>query len=152
MMSNTKIFRQKQWFLSFFVYLCHVINDLCAGYATGIELEQGALIELSCELPEAIIYYTTDGTCPCESTSKKYDAPIPLNGNMLIKAMAVAPGYADSDIAELNFLMLAIIDIPSDITRQASTATYTLSGVKVKQDGQLPKGIYIRNGQKVVVK
>ena len=63
----------------------------------------GTQIELSCELPEATIWYTLDGSCPCSSENDvhKYEDPITLTGDMLIKAIATAPGWVDSNIAEL---------------------------------------------------
>jgi hypothetical protein len=113
----------------------------------------GTMIELTCELPEATIYYTLDGTCPCAESSasvKKYEAPIPLTSDLVIKAFAKAPGYADSDIVELSFLVTAIRTVNFEVKRPA--ATYTLSGLKVEEGKKLPKGIYIHDGKKVVVK
>lgn len=124
-----------------------------ANYSSGIELEAGTLIELSCELPEAVIYYTLDGTCPCATGSSsviKYEGPIALTDDLTIKAIAVAPGYADSDISELTFVVTAISDIP--VTYKVPTSTYTLTGVKVNDTDKLQKGIYIRNGRKIVIK
>ena len=124
-----------------------------ANYSPGTELEAGTLIELSCELPEAVIYYTLDGTCPCATGSSsviKYEGPIALTDDLTIKAIAVAPGYADSDISELTFVVTAISDIP--VTYKVPTSTYTLTGVKVNQTDRLQKGIYIQNGRKIVVR
>lgn len=124
-----------------------------ANYQVGMELPYGSLIELSCEVPEATIYYTLDGTCPCaegSSSVKKYVEPIPLTSDLTIKAFAKAPGYADSDIVELSFLVTAIRTVTFEVKRPA--ATYTLSGLKVEEGKKLPKGIYIHDGKKVVVK
>ena len=116
----------------------------------------GTQIELTCELPEATIYYTLDGSCPCseENDVHKYEAPITLNGDMVIKAFATAPGYADSDIAELTFLLYdpsGIYVFATDSPARSNT-TYTLSGLKVAKTKHLSKGLYIRNGKKVWVK
>jgi hypothetical protein len=46
----------------------------------------------------AIIYYTTDGTVPT-SNSTRYTAPIKLPATQTIKAIAVAPGWAQSAVA-----------------------------------------------------
>lgn len=62
----------------------------------------------------------------------------------------MAPGYADSDISEFAFVVTAISDIP--VTYKVPTSTYTLTGVKVNDTDKLQKGIYIRNGRKIVIK
>ena len=125
-----------------------------ANYQPSQTYVYGTMIELTCELPEATIYYTLDGTCPCAAGSesvKKYEAPIQLTDNLLIKAYATAPGYQDSDIAELSFMVDAIETVHYDELRRPA-ATFTLSGVKLAEGQQLKKGIYIRGGRKIVVK
>lgn len=124
-----------------------------ANYLAGQTYTIGTLIELQCELPEATIYYTLDGTCPCDETSpsvKKYEAPIPLTAELIIKAFAKAPGYADSDVAELKFMVDAIQTIP--VSYKVPTATYTLQGVKVNDSQPLRKGLYIRGNRKIIVR
>ena len=46
--------------------------------------------------PGATIYYTTNGTTPT-TASNKYTGPITINTSELIIAIAVAPGYANSN-------------------------------------------------------
>ena len=121
-------------------------------YSDGDVLDDNTLIYLSCELPEATIYYTTDGTCPCNSSSaKRYEGPILFMDNMTLKVIATAPGYEDSDIAEYNFYVSEIVGLPVVQPVQVE-GTYTLSGQKVSQNASLRKGIYIRNSRKVVVR
>ena len=125
-----------------------------ANYVDGIELEYGSLITLSCDVPEAVIYYTLDGTCPCDIGSAsvhRYDGPIALTGSMTLKAMATAPGYADSDVAEYSFWLTAIASLPDD-TRQPAAATYNMAGQRLQQGAALGKGVYIINGKKISVK
>jgi hypothetical protein len=43
----------------------------------------------------ATVYYTTDGTTPTTS-STKYTGPITITGSVILKFIAVAPGYAQS--------------------------------------------------------
>ena len=77
-----------------------------ANYLTGTELYYGTPIELSCDLPDAAIYYTLDGTCPCEQESDKvfrYRQPFILDTSTTVKAMAVANGYAESDVKVLSY-------------------------------------------------
>lgn len=80
-----------------------------ANYMSNTQLYYGTKITLSCEQPDAVIYYTLDGSCPCEQESDhvfRYTGPIVANGPLLIKAMAIAPGYTESDINELHFPLL----------------------------------------------
>lgn len=128
-----------------------------ANYVDGIELTYGMLIELTCEVPEAVIYYTLDGTCPCDSKSAmRYEGPIALTGEMTLKAYAVAPGYADSDIAEYSFFLNAITETTINNEPMVRKGVYDLQGRKLS-DGtdvnvKMKKGIYIINGEKVVVR
>ena len=73
-----------------------------ASIASGSEVEKGTAVYLYCKTEGATIYYTLDGSCPCEpgDARKTYDGtPIIINGNVTIKAMAVAEGLYDSDVA-----------------------------------------------------
>ena len=73
-----------------------------ASIASGSEVEKGTEVYLYCKTEGATIYYTLDGSCPCDNTSvrKVYDGrPIIINANVTIKAMATAPDLYDSDVA-----------------------------------------------------
>ena len=58
-------------------------------------------VTISCDEPTATIYYTLDGSEPTTS-STRYAAPFALRRNAVVKAIAVADGMADSDIATLT--------------------------------------------------
>ena len=127
-----------------------------SNYAPSQAYPEGIEIELSCELPEATILYTLDGSCPCSTGNdvRTYSSPILLTSNLVIKAVASAPGYVDSDIVELSFKIddgtgMVVVE-KRHVTN--NNATYTLSGVNVGKRQNLPKGVYIRNGKKIVVK
>ena len=88
-----------------------------ASIASGSTVEKGTAITLTCETEGATIYYTTDGTCPCDETGsrKVYDGtPIIINESVTIKAMAVAKDMYDSDVAEFVY----IVDNTSGIEEQ----------------------------------
>lgn len=79
-----------------------------ANYLSGTQLYYGSVVELSCELDDAIIYYSLDGTCPCSTGSesvKRYTEPITVTGDMQLKAVAMAKGYTDSKIMEWNYTL-----------------------------------------------
>ena len=73
-----------------------------ASIASGSEVESGTEVYLYCSTPGATIYYTLDGSCPCDPTPARmmYDGtPIIINSTVTIKAMATAPDLYDSDVA-----------------------------------------------------
>lgn len=77
-----------------------------ANIASGTVVEKGTAIILSCTTEGATIYYTTDGTCPCDETGsrKVYDGtPIVIENSVTLKAMAVAPDLTESDVAEFVY-------------------------------------------------
>ena len=73
-----------------------------ASIASGSEVEKGTAVYLYCMTEGVTIYYTLDGSCPCDNTParKVYDGtPIIINSTTTIKAMATAPDLYDSDVA-----------------------------------------------------
>lgn len=74
--------------------------------ASGTSVGKGTAITLSCTTDGATIYYTLDGSCPCDNISGRlvYDGtPIIINESVTIKAMAVASGKYDSDVAVFSY-------------------------------------------------
>jgi hypothetical protein len=51
------------------------------------------------------VYYTTDGSVPSPGmgTTKQYGSPFTLSTSATVKALAVAPGYINSAIAQANY-------------------------------------------------
>lgn len=77
-----------------------------ANIVTGSTVARGTEIWLQSSTPDAVIYYTTDGSCPCDENSSRmeYDGtPIIVESNITIIAMAVAEGLEDSNIAEFTY-------------------------------------------------
>ncbi len=73
-----------------------------ATIANGSKVPKGTAVYLRCSTPGATIYYTLDGSCPCDNTParKVYDGlPIIINGALTIKAMATVPDLYDSEVA-----------------------------------------------------
>lgn len=88
-----------------------------ANIASGSVVSKGTAVMLSCETDNATIYYTLDGSCPCDNTDarKVYDGtPIIINETMTIKAMAMAPDMYESEVAEFSYIVddaTGVIDI-----------------------------------------
>lgn len=69
--------------------------------ASGTAVYRGTKIELTTDSKNAVIYFTTDGSCPCdeEGTRRKYTVPIIINDDTQILAMT-SVGNSDEDVSE----------------------------------------------------
>ena len=79
-----------------------------ASIASGSVVEKGTEITLSCETEGATIYYTTDGSCPCNETGnrKVYDGtPIVINETTTLKVMAVGKDMYESDVVTYYYIV-----------------------------------------------
>ena len=124
-----------------------------ASLISGVEVKYGTTLRLSCVTPDAVIYYTTDGTCPCDNPNRlRYDGSIILTHDVTLKAVAEAPGYAESDVATFIYK----VTIPEGIDQPEGDPTadpvFTIHGMKVEDVNTLQKGVYVRQGKKIVVK
>lgn len=73
---------------------------------SGSTVEKGSLIVLSCTTEGVTIYYTLDGSCPCDETTRlTYTEPIVINETVTIKAMAVASDMTESEIVEFTYIV-----------------------------------------------
>lgn len=103
-----------------------VVATPTASIASGTTIERGTKVVLSCETPDATIYYTLDGSCPCdEDTRLIYTAPIVINESVTIKAMAVAPDMEDSDVAEFCYIVKQDVGI-DEVTLDENLKVYPL--------------------------
>lgn len=79
-----------------------------ANIASCTTVKKGTEITLSCATEGATIYYTLDGSCPCNATAgrKVYDGtPIIINESVTVKAMAAMPDMYESDVAEFTYIV-----------------------------------------------
>ncbi|MBR4218224.1 MAG: chitobiase/beta-hexosaminidase C-terminal domain-containing protein [Bacteroidales bacterium] len=61
-------------------------------------------MKMTCKTPDAVIYYTMDGTVPTDSTAKKYDGSlIRIDTTTTVKAFAVAAGMDPSEVVEATY-------------------------------------------------
>ena len=82
------------------------------------------MVSIASATPGATIYYTTDGSTP-STNSSIYSSPIPVSGNQVINAIAVAPGYSASQMDSAAYVIEAdgqSINFGSGFTSVASLA------------------------------
>jgi hypothetical protein len=75
----------------------------------GGEYEDEVEVEMACTTEGATLYYTTDGSTPDE-TDTEYTGPITLtvdDSPCTLKAIAVADGYDDSEVATSSEFVIA---------------------------------------------
>ena len=123
-----------------------------ASIASGVYVDKGTEIRLSCTTEDAVIYYTLDGSCPCEDTParKVYDGtPIVINETTTITMMADAKGYGESSVVEYTYFVGNPSGIVPATVRFNSDWRYNLHGQRVDNTY---KGIVITNGKKVFIK
>lgn len=72
-----------------------------ASRASGTAVYRGTKIELTTDSKDATIYFTTDGSCPCDEngTRRKYTVPIIIDEDTRILAMT-SVGTGDEDVSE----------------------------------------------------
>lgn len=85
-------------------------SALYRGYTSDPVFSETALyqtdafyLELSCANADAVIYYTTDGSDPT-TNAKRYESPIEIKKNAVIRAVAVSDGRMDSEIIGYHYL------------------------------------------------
>ena len=75
-----------------------------ASHLSGTSLYAGQAVTLTCESKGASIYFTTDGSCPCDSPTRQlYTKPIPVTGDMTLKIMSVSYQGEESEIVEYKY-------------------------------------------------
>lgn len=70
---------------------------------SGMTLESNTQITLSTTTPNAEIRYTLDDTCPCKEDALRYEGPITITENTVLRAAALLDGvYSDTIRLELT--------------------------------------------------
>ena len=74
---------------------------------SGSSVYRGTKVELSTSEPKAKIYYTLDGSCPCNNVSRVlYKEPITVSSDVIIKSITVADDDTESDVATFTYSIL----------------------------------------------
>ena len=90
------------------VYTIKKVETPTFSIADGTTVILGTNVELATATEGANIHYTTDGSNPTLS-STTYSAPISIDANMTIKAIAVKANWDDSDIESATYTTLTPI-------------------------------------------
>ena len=79
-----------------------IVNKPQASVISGAQVAYGTAVSLSCETENVVIYYTIDGSSPSDSNRLLYSAPIVIEKDVVIKAIAVLDSI-ESTIAEFVY-------------------------------------------------
>ncbi|MGI9244500.1 MAG: lamin tail domain-containing protein, partial [Verrucomicrobiales bacterium] len=111
-------------------------------YQTAID------VAITSDTPDAMIYYTTDGTPPVSSdgtatsSATLYELPIPLSQTTSIRAAAVKSGFAPTDIDAHTYILLDIDNANLDGTDSAGLNTPFIQQTMPPGWGGLASGDY----------
>lgn len=83
------------------------ISEPKASRASGTEVYRGTTVTLSSDTKGAVIYYTTDGTCPCDEngTRKVYTQPLSIISDMTIKAISWTNDLGESNVDSFSYVI-----------------------------------------------
>lgn len=125
-----------------------------ASLASGSVVEKGTTVTLSSDTPNATIYYTTDGSCPCDETTRlEYTAPIVIDQTMIIRAIAVATDLTESEIVEFTYTVVPAVGI-DEVTLDETIKVYPLpvrDKLNVTAGGEMIKSVTIVSANGSVV-
>lgn len=84
------------------------VNEPKASLVSGSSVYRGTTVKLTADSKDLKIWYTIDGTCPCDENGsrKQYSEPIVINGNVTIKATAENADGEASDVATFIYSIL----------------------------------------------
>lgn len=119
-----------------------------ASIASGSEVTKGQQITLTCETPGAVIYYTLDGSCPCNDTPARqvYSGPITITDNVTeINAIAAAKDLGESDIATFRYHLHGYTGIDDLGSTVSIWPLVTHSDVNVDLGGQRAISVSVVN-------
>ena len=84
--------------------LLQPVKAPAASHLSGTSLYAGQAVTLTCESKGASIYYTTDGSCPCDSQTRQlYTKPILVTEDMTLKIMSISYQGEESEIVEYQY-------------------------------------------------
>lgn len=111
-----------------------------ASIASGSKVNKGTTVALSCATEDAVIYYTLDGSCPCENSAARilYDGtPIEINEDTQIRAIAYSEGLYESEVVSFFYTISDVSGVNNVTTKKVKvypTVTKDIVNVDI-EDG-----------------
>jgi fibro-slime domain-containing protein len=78
----------------------------------GHFFENQTLVTISHTAPDAVFYYTTDGSTPT-TASQRYTQPITLSDTTTLRVIAVRPGYRPSEVVSATYTLMQKVATPT---------------------------------------
>lgn len=104
-----------------------------------VRVQAGEQMVLNCDTEGAVIYYTTDGTCPCQNTASRmeYTGPVTLEANAYYRIAAYKDGQDYSERLNINVTTEQLAgDLNSDGV--VSVADAVILSRYIAEDNTLP--------------
>lgn len=91
------------------------INEPKASLVSGSSVYRGTTVKLTADSKDLKIWYTIDGTCPCDENGsrKQYTEPIVINSDMTLKAIAE---NADGDASDVSTFIYSILQSKAGVS------------------------------------
>ena len=104
-----------------------------ASRISGTSLVKGETVTLSCDTEGATIWYTLDGTCPCDEngTRKQYTGPITIDSHTILNVYAVKGDQQESHVATFEYFIIGETGIDEEKTHKKPVTYYTISGQRL---------------------
>ncbi|MGE8080449.1 endonuclease [Peribacillus loiseleuriae] len=118
--------------------------EMVTASTSSLSVPMDTEITLSTNTEEATIYYTIDGTDPTIS-STKYTTPVVIDKDVTIKAIAVANGLENSEIATFEYKVLSSKTIAEVRTLPIGQAALTSGIVTAVFPGAINTTVYIQD-------
>lgn len=121
-----------------------------ASRASGTAVYRGSKVELTTDAKNATIYFTTDGSCPCDEngTRRKYTVPIIIDDDTRILAMT-SVGTNDEDVSEVvefNYT-LKHTDMDFQLEKGWTWISHNLAGAVAPSELADDEGVFRMQGQ-----
>ena len=126
-----------------------------ASRISGTSVNSGETVTLHCATEGAQIWYTLDGSCPCDEngTRQLYTAPITITADMELKAYAVR-GEDASEVVSFTYYIATGMDAVQTASQKVPTAYYSPNGQRLLRPQKGINIVLYEDGttRKIVVK
>ena len=106
-----------------------------ASRISGTSVMRGETVALYCDTEGATIWYTLDGTCPCDEngTRQRYTEPIAINSQTTLRAYAVKGDMQESRVATFEYYIIGANGLDSTTSSPSASAYYAPNGQRRQQ-------------------